>query len=233
MNDFFIYLILFLVFALFDFIAKKRKQAQRRGPQPNQPQLPAEPTQTTKPDDELEEALRQIGEALGMPVPEKKPEPKPLPPAQEKVERDYHGQVIVRQPTPPPDFHEQGFEDRPPYRNRPAPREEAFEQRPAYKNRPAPQEDAFEARPQEAFASWEQAFEDRPSPMRGASLPVPSRPIVPKAASAPIAVPATPSASDTPHPMQDDLQNLLRDPQQARQAFLLSEVFGPPKSLRR
>lgn len=233
MNDFFIYLILFLVFALFDFIAKRRKQAQRRGPQPGQPQLPAEPTPVTKPDDELEEALRQIGEALGMPVPKKKPEPKPLPQAQE--ERDFHGQVIVREPKSQPDFHEQGFEDRPPYRNRPAPREEAFEQRPPYKNRPTPQEDAFESRPQEAFASWEQAFEDRPTPFRAPTLPVPATPrvVVAKRTSPPISVPPTPSVSDTSSLMHDDLQGLLRDPHQARQAFLLSEVFGPPKSQRR
>lgn len=226
MNEIVLWLVLGAIYLVLELVGRKRKQAAQQ----RQRELESVPMETAQPQDDpdLEEALRQIGEALGMPIPEKKPTPLPRP-KPEAVETDFHGQVIVREERLPhqpkkPDFHEQSFEDRPPFQNRPIPQEDAFEKRPPYQNRPAPSEEAFEKLPPYS--------EQRNLPVRAQPKPLPvayqqKRPLTQ------IAPPPPPSPTLPTGLTQKDIQRLLQDTKRAREAFVLSEVFGPPKSLRK
>lgn len=192
---------------------QRQKQPGRTGSPTAEPQVRRQPEAESN---ELEDALREISEALGMPMPSHEPEvrrePKPRPtPAGERTQVPAR-QVPVPKKVKPAPIPKSRLEKSDPREIAAGRIEDAFEQR-----RP------FEAEPLRKPAFAEERFE---------SLGTSTEYRTPVAAPKPVkrSEAATLASRSTGHA---GLIRRLRSASAAREAFVMQEILGKPRALRR
>ena len=176
------WLAIVVIYLIVQLRGAAKKQQRQRTSVPVPPD--AAPTRTPSEAPTLEEALREIRQAMGLEEPPAEVLPPPVPST----------------PAPP---------------------------------KPKPQEPPDEFRPIPTHFA-DEAFEGRPTafgPAHSIHGPAPTpRPALPKPRVVK-AVPIPPSPPRSAAP--DDISRKLYEPTTAREAFVLAEIFGPPRALRR
>ena len=211
MDDLLIYLFLGIVYLIYSVMTKGKKK--KRVPPPADPSLPGPvggPAEAPAAQPTMDDALREIRVALGMESP---PSPPPVPRSPRTEPPPI--QATPRKVTHPTRSHGPELAETAPQKSWPS----EFKPIPTHYA-----DEAFEARPTRDG--------DRFGQRRQKPKPPPAKPSPTTAAKTP--TPQRTTQRQTPTGVRRSrIRQQLKDPNAAREAFILSEIFGPPHVKRR
>ena len=211
MDDLLIYLVLGIVYLIFSVMTKGKKK--KRVPPPAGPPLPdpaGGPAEAPAAQPTLDDALREIRVALGMESPSSPP---PVPRSHRTEPPPI--QTTPRKATHPTRSHGPELAETAPQKSWPS----EFKPIPTHYA-----DETFEERPTRDG--------DRFGQRRQKPKPPPAKPSPTTAAKAPTPQLTTQRQAPT-GVRRSRIRQQLKDPNAAREAFILSEIFGPPHAHRR